>query len=52
MRPPHFFDFGTEEICADKAPNIDFTSLDIILFTKKLVCCVSSELLAVLVTHS
>ena len=25
MRPPHFFDSGTEEICADKAPNIAFT---------------------------
>ena len=25
MRPPHFFNSGTEEICADKAPNIGFT---------------------------
>ena len=25
MRPPHFFNSGTEEICADKAPNIAFT---------------------------
>ena len=25
MRPPHFFNSGTEEICADKAPNIVFT---------------------------
>ena len=25
MRPRHFFNSGTEEICADKAPNIAFT---------------------------